>query len=122
MKKSILYFVSAFLVVACVNPQKDAQQFLDDYNKQYQERLTASNEAAWKTNTEIREGDTVNAYNSRIADEALSAFTGSADNINAAKKFLEEKDKLTPLQLRQLEVILYQAGSDPQTVAPLVKE
>ncbi len=102
--------------------QKDAQAFLDAYSQEYVKLYYASSEAAWKINTEIKEGDTLNAYNSRIADEAFTAFTGSVDNIEKTKKFLSQKDNLTPLQLRQLEVILYTAGSDPQTVADLVKE
>lgn len=102
--------------------QKEAQAFLDTYTEAYVNYYYASGEAAWKTNTEIKEGDTLNAYNSRIADEALTAFTGSVENIETTKKFLAQKDKLTPLQVRQLETILYLAGSDPQVVADLVKE
>ncbi|MDQ3018146.1 MAG: M2 family metallopeptidase [Bacteroidota bacterium] len=102
--------------------QSEAQVFIDKYNTEYARLYYASAEAAWKTNTEIREGDTINAYNSRIADEALTAFTGSVDNIENAKKYIALKDKLSLLQARQLEVILYNAGSDPQTVADLVKE
>jgi peptidyl-dipeptidase A len=102
--------------------QQEAQVFLDNYTATYVKLYYASAEASWKTNTEIKEGDTLNAYNSRIADEALTAFTGSVDNIEQTKKLLAQKDKLTPLQVRQLEYILYLAGSDPQTVADLVKE
>jgi peptidyl-dipeptidase A len=57
-----------------------------------------------------------------VADEALAGFTGSVDNIEKAKKFLQNKNNLEPLQVRQLEAILFNAGSDPQIVAPLVKE
>lgn len=102
--------------------QTEAQGFLDTYNLEYVRLAYASALAEWKTNTEIKDGDTLNAYNSRIADEALTAFTGSVENIEKTRKFLGQKDKLTPLQVRQLEVILYMAGSDPQTVADLVKE
>lgn len=102
--------------------QAEAQAFLDTYNLEYVRLAYASALAEWKTNTEIREGDTLNAYNSRIADEALTAFTGSVENIETTRKLLAQKDKLTPLQVRQLEVILYTAGSDPQTVPELVKE
>jgi len=130
------YFVSLAIILigffACksenktnVEPtqeQKDAQAFLDSYTQDYIQLYYASAEASWATNTEIKEGDTLNAYNSRIADEALTAFTGSVENIETTKKFLSQKDNLTPLQVRQLEVILYNAGSDPQTVADLVKE
>ena len=132
--KNILFFLSAFalfLLYACKSETKTAeipseqtevQAFLDTYNMEYVRLAYASAIAEWKTNTEIREGDTMNAYNSRIADEALTAFTGSVRNIETTRKWLAQKDKLTPLQARQLEVILYTAGSDPQTVPELVKE
>jgi peptidyl-dipeptidase A len=122
MKKFVLFAFIAFALVQCADTKKDAQRFLDNYNKHYQQLITASGEASWKTNTEIRDGDTTNAHNSRVADEALTAFTGSPENINDAKKFLEQKAKLDSIQVRQLEVILYNAGSDPQTVESLVKE
>src|SRR5687768_17049026 len=102
--------------------QVEAQAFLDTYNMEYVRRSYALSLAEWQTNIDIREGDTLNAYNNRIADEALTAFTGSVENIENAKRFLAQKDKLTPLQVRQLEVILFTAGSDPQVVAELVKE
>jgi peptidyl-dipeptidase A len=120
MKK--LFIFLPLLAIACADPQKDAQSFIDDYNNKYVELYKASSEASWSTNTAIKEGDTTNAHNSRIADEAFTAFTGSVENINKAKELLKGKDKLTSLQTRQLEVILYSAGSGPQTVEPLVKE
>lgn len=104
------------------NERDEAQAFIDTFSQEYLKLYYASAEASWATNTQIKEGDTINAYNSRIADEALTAFTGSVENIEKTRKFLAIKDKLTPLQVRQLEVILYTAGSDPQVVADLVKE
>ena len=101
-----LPLLAILLWSACSNPQQDAQKFLDQYTKTYVERYTASSQAAWKTNIEIKEGDTVNAYNSRVADEALASFTGSVANIEQAQKFLAQKGTLTPLQIRQLEIIL----------------
>jgi peptidyl-dipeptidase A len=121
MKKLFIY-LPLLAMLACADPQKDVQDFIDNYTNKYVELYKASSEASWNTNTAIKEGDTTNAYNSRIADEALTAFAGSVENINKAKEFLKAKEKLTPLQVRQLEVILYSAGSGPQTVAPLVKE
>ena len=120
--KKFSFALLLILVTRCSSPQNDAQKFIDAYNQGYLSLYIASTEASWKTNTEIKERDTLNAYHSRIADEALTAFTGSVENIEKAKKLLSAKDRLAPLQVRQLEVILYNAGSDPQTVAPLVKE
>lgn len=126
-------FLGIFIFFSCKNEtapatnetpaeQAEAQAFLDTYNLEYVRLAYALSLAEWQTNIDIREGDTLNAYNNRIADEAFTAFTGSVKNIENAKRFLALKDKLTPLQVRQLEVILYTAGSDPQIVAELVKE
>ena len=120
--KNYHYLLIVFVIAGCRDQSSEIQTFLDGYNQTYTKLYYASSQASWKTNTEIREGDTLNAYHSRIADEALTDFTGSVDNIENAKKFLKEKDKLDPLQVRQLEAILFNAGSDPQTVAPLVRE
>jgi CheY-like chemotaxis protein len=56
----------------------------------------------------------------QVADEALAAFTGSAENIEAARRFLAARDRLAPIQVAQLEAILYDAGANPQTVPDLV--
>lgn len=117
-----LLLVTLLIISSCNERKPDAKTFLDAYNDKYTELYYSSSLAAWKTNTEIREGDTLNAHRSRIADEALTAFTGSSENIESARKFLADKNNLQPLEVRQLEAILYNAGSDPQTVAPLVKE
>ncbi|HEX8038189.1 MAG TPA: M2 family metallopeptidase [Chryseosolibacter sp.] len=120
--KKISFLFAVALLAGCSDRKAEVQKYLDDYNEHFKELYYASSKAAWKTNTEIKEGDTLNAYESRIADEALTAFTGSIANIETAKKYLAEKDGLDSLQVRQLEVILYNAGSDPQTVADVVKE
>lgn len=98
----------------------EAQAFLDDYNNQFQELLAASSEAEWASNTRIVEGDTMTGYLTTKANEAMAAFTGSAENIELAQKHLENADKLTELQVRQLNNILYRAGGNPQTVKDIV--
>ncbi len=110
------------LFTACSNIQEDAQQYIDGYTDELLSLYYASAEAAWKTNTQIVAGDTMNAYESKKADEALAAFMGSVENIEKTRMFLDSKDQLTDLQARQLEAILYSAGSNPQTVEDLVKE
>lgn len=120
--KKLIAVIFVLCIAGCSNPEKDAQQFIDSYTEQFLKLYYGSAQASWVTNTAIKEGDTLNAYNSRIADEALTAFTGSVENIEKAREFLKQKEKLTPLQVKQLNYILYQAGSDPQTVPDLVKE
>src|SRR5690606_16031255 len=100
----------------------EAQAFLDSYASQLQPLYYASALAQWAANTRIADGDDTNARRVQEADEALAAFTGSVENIERARHFLEQRDALTPLQVMQLEAILYAAAAAPQTVADLVSE
>ncbi len=101
--------------------QAEVQAALDAYSATYQHLATASSEAQWASNTHIVEGDETNAQRTRAADQALAAFTGSAENIEMARTYLESREELTDLQVRQLERILFLAGDNPQTVADVVK-
>ena len=38
------------------------------------------------------------------------------------QKYLKEKDKLTPLQVKQLDYILFFAGNNPETAGDVVKK
>lgn len=126
--KSLSKFLPALLIVlaSCGNTQQGIQQevqtYLDDYNKKYRELYTASSEGQWKVNTHIVAGDTVNAYESRIADEAMANFTGSKENIEKARKYLEHEKDLTALQVKQLKKILYLAAGNPESASETVKE
>lgn len=136
MKKVSFWLLALCLLTSCQqNTQQNAQQenatsdlgkevqtFLDAYNKKYQDLYTQTSEAEWKSNTKIIEGDTAtqNAY--KRTSEAFAAFTGSAENIEHAKKYLAQKKEIGPLQVKQLEAILYAAGGNPQTVADVVKQ
>lgn len=104
------------------NEQQEAQAFIDSYTQKYVALYTAASEAHWKANIEIKPGDSTNARAEQQADENTAAFTGSTANIDQAKKFLAIKDKLTPVQIKQLEHILYFAANNPQTVADVVKQ
>ena len=81
---------------------------------------TASAEGQWMVNTHIVEGDTMNAYHSRQADEAMAKFTGSKENIDKARAYLKMTD-LTPLQIKQLNKILYLAAGNPESAGDAVK-
>ncbi len=104
------------------NFQDEVQTFIDSYTKQYLELSYTSSKAEWKSNTMIVEGDTTNEAATKAANEALAMFTGSKDNIEMTTKFLESKDQLTDLLVRQLETILYAAANNPATVEDIVKE
>jgi peptidyl-dipeptidase A len=100
----------------------EAQKFIDDYTAEYLKLRYANQLAEWNSNTRIVAGDDTNAKATNAAQEKLTAFTGSKANIDAATKFLKQKASLTPIQVRQLEKILYSAGESPATAAAIVKE
>jgi peptidyl-dipeptidase A len=102
--------------------QKEVQEYLDAYNQKYKELYTASSEASWAVQTHIVEGDTTNAYKSKLADEAMAKYTGSNENIDNAKKYLEWKNDLLPIQIKQLDKILFLAAGNPQSVEDVTKK
>ena len=131
-KKFYLGIVLTALLFSCANENEkttvneklsaEAQNFLDNYTKEFQKLYYASSEAEWKSNTYIKEGDTLTGYETRVANEAFATFTGSENNINEAKKFLAQKESLNALQIKQLETILYAAANNPAIVKDVVKE
>ncbi len=105
-----------------VDVKTEAQKFIDAYTKTWSKLRYESSLAEWKSNTMIIEGDDTNSKATVAANEKLVAFTGSKANIDAATKFLKQKNKLTSLQIKQLEAILYNAAGSPETAKELVKE
>ena len=133
MAQSMRLALPALLLCACTCPakqvtatddpvQKEAAAFLADYDKEYQRLYYAANLAEWESQTRIVEGDDTADKKTREANEALAAFSGSTKVIEATRKLLGDKARLEPLQVTQLERILFLAGENPETVAPLVKE
>ena len=102
--------------------KEDVQVFLDEYTESFTKLYYDSALAEWDANTRIVAGDTTNAYNVQKANEALAKFTGSTDVIEKTRKFLESKDDLEIVQVRQLNTILYAAANNPETVSDLVKQ
>jgi peptidyl-dipeptidase A len=132
MKKIIILLSAAMALYSCGGNknetsknankaiQDSVQTFLDVYSKKYQELAIIANEADWKSNTHIVEGDTINSSASNKAQEEQAKFTGSTENIEMAKKYLAQKDKLTELQVKQLNSILYKAANNPATIPDIV--
>lgn len=96
--------------------------YLSAYGKEYQRLSNESALAEWESNTRIVEGDSANAIRTRRANEALARFVGSNENIGRIRGYLRDRDRLSPLQARQLEVMLYLAAEKPETVAEVVAE
>jgi len=102
--------------------QKEVQAYLDSYNKEFQKHLYEWNKGEWALNTRIVEGDTVTGKVAQDAQQLYANFIGSKENIETATKFLKTKDDLTGLQIKQLNRILFLAGSNPETAGKIVKE
>lgn len=123
--KQILVGVLVIFISACSGKKEghvqEVQGYLDAYNKKYAELLTASSEGQWLVNTHIVEGDTMNAYTSGLADQALAKFTGSNENIEKARTFMKWETELQPLQVRQLKKVLYLAAGGPESAEKEVK-
>jgi peptidyl-dipeptidase A len=101
---------------------KEVQSYLDGYNNKYRELYTASSEGQWLVQTHIVEGDTMNAYKSGLADQAMAKFTGSKENIDKATAYLKWESDLTELQVKQLRKILFLAAGNPESVSDVVKD
>ncbi|GDX52483.1 peptidase M2 [Bacteroidota bacterium] len=130
MIKNFLLILSLSLVVlASCNSSathddvtKQVDSFLTAYNTEFQKLLIASNEGQWLLNTHIVEGDTITSKKAAEADEAFAKYTGSKDVIEKVKKFLESKEQLSDIQVRQLNSILFTAGNTPETAGDVVKQ
>lgn len=109
-------------VLACegADPQTEVDGYLAEYADTYQQLYYEASKAEWASNTRIVEGDTTNAARTRRAQEALARFVGSVENIERIRGYLDRREELTPLQVRQLEAMLYEAADNPQTVPELV--
>ncbi len=99
----------------------EAETFLAGYSAEYLRLYTISSEAEWRSNTHIVASDSTNSVATRRANEAMAAFQGSAAVITRIRELLTHREALAPLQVKQLEVALYNAASSPQTVADVVK-
>ena len=122
----LMVCLALFVLSACqsLDPQvqKEVEQFLTNYTKTYQQLYATSSEAQWLSNIDIREGDSTHALETRKAGEAMATFTGSDSVIAQTRRYLTYRDQLTPIQIKQLEMILFLAANNPATVDSLVKQ
>jgi len=102
--------------------QKNAQAFLDSFTTEYIKVSAAYAEAQWASNTKIIEGDSTNALAEQQAGKVFSDYVGSNVIVDKVQDFLKEKENLTPLQVKQLESILYDAGNYTEKAADAVKD
>lgn len=130
-----LFFYLLLIGFSCSGPEKDSETatkdevmqdeadlFLDEYNESYRALAYDLSKAEWESNTQIVEGDTMNAYRTQEANEKYASFVGSEMVIERTRDFLNQKEMLTPIQVKQFETILYIAANSPSTVEEIVNE
>lgn len=133
MKNTFLFIVLLAIIVGCkkdissevVEPsalQQEVDEFLQVYNNKYKQLYYNSSLAEWDANTRIVLGDDTNAQRVQKANEELAQFTGSFENIEQTRKYLDKKDSLTIVQIRQLNTILYIGANNPQSVSEMVSK
>ncbi|MCA0445284.1 MAG: M2 family metallopeptidase [Bacteroidetes bacterium] len=124
MKTLLLVSFFSLLISSCNNQttlQKEVQAFLDDYNATYTELGTQVNEAQWKLNTLIKDGDTLTGKLADQASLAFSDFTGKKVTSDQVSVWLKQPELLTNLQVKQLRKILYLAANNPESEKEKVK-
>jgi peptidyl-dipeptidase A len=91
-------------------PAATPQAFLDLYDSLYQRLYTLDANASWDASTDVGE---LNEGRATAASQATAAFVGDPQIIAAARAWKARAADLTPLQLRQIGTILYNAGEAP---------
>jgi len=100
----------------------DLDAYLSQHGQEFQRLSHESALAEWESNTRIVEGDTTNSVRTRRANEALARFVGSNENIARIQGYLRDRDRLSPVQVRQLDAMLYLAAEKPASAAAVVAE
>jgi len=114
----------ALLTATCASAPEPltAERFLAEYEREYQRLYTEANLAEWESNTRIVQGDETNAQRTRAASAALASFVGSRHNEQSARALLERRAELEPLQVLQLERVLFNAATGPASKRALVEQ
>ncbi len=109
----------ALVFVSCSkkDPKPEADAFLKPHSEQFRKIYYEANKAQWLANTDISDAhDSL----STAASKTLAKFMGSKEVIEKTKTLLDQKDKLDPLQVRQLEKIRLAAAHAPGTIPDVV--
>lgn len=95
----------------------EAQSFLDLYNSLYQHLATLDSEASWKASTDVspeHEGGRT------ASGQAMASLVGDPVVFATARRLLEHRAELSPLQVRELEAVVRNAGASPGHLPELV--
>lgn len=105
-------------VAAQSSPQEMADAFLRRYEADWLPKDTAASEASWVALTDVTEAHTEAQVR---ANQALNEIVGSPEVIRQVKRFLEDKDKLDDLTVRQIEKIRLRAAEAPGSIPEVVR-
>ncbi len=97
----------------------DAQSFLDLYDSLLSRLYTLDANASWDASTNVSDQNTGRR---EAASQATAAFVGDPKLIATARAWRAREKEITPLQLRQLDAILYMAGDAPGDQVKLVND
>jgi peptidyl-dipeptidase A len=119
LRNFVLASIAAMLFVSCAgkDPKQEADTFLKSYSERFQKVYYEANKAQWAANTDISD------LHDSLATEAskvVAKFQGSKEVIAKTKELFAQKDKLDPLQIRQLEKIRLAAAHTPGTIPATV--
>lgn len=104
----------------------EVHKYLTRYAASYQRLNVDWQEVLWNARADATSGaeaDRGAARAQRIAAEtALTAFTGSTENIGLSRTYLEHEKELSPVNRRELARILFLATGSPGIVPDLVEK
>ncbi|MBI2838922.1 MAG: M2 family metallopeptidase [Acidobacteria bacterium] len=112
-----LFVFAAAVIARAEDPRRQADQFIRAYTDEFQRVYTVAQEAMWLANTDITDEHSGAEVK---ANEALSEFVGRKETIEQVKALLAQKDRLDPMQIRQLEKIRLAAAHRPGTIPDVV--
>lgn len=107
------------ILLLSVAGANEAQLFLDHYDSLYQRLYTVDANASWDAATQVSD---LNQGRATGASQAYAAFAGDPKLIATARAWRAREKELTPLQIRQLDSILYAAGDVPGDQVELVNQ
>ncbi len=119
LRNLIISCVAALVCLSCSgkDPKVEADAFLKPHSEQFQKIYYKANKAQWLANTDISDAHDSMAT---AASKVLAKFMGSKEVIAKTKTLLDQKDKLNPLQVRQLEKVRLAAAHAPGTIPDVV--
>ncbi len=107
------------LLAALAHADDGAQRFLDLYDSLLSRLYALDAEASWDAATDVSD---LNQGRREAASQAIAAFVGDPEIIARARAWRAREKEITPLQLRQLDAILYAAGEAPGDQTELVNK